>query len=133
MTIRDYLCAEARRISEKALSEFTDSGAWHRLIPERRRKYREMMCLDALPPYDHRPPLNVKVTGTVERPKYRIEKLYYESLPHVYVTANLYLPKPDSSAQVHKPYPGVLYVCGHADTQKVHYQAHPRRFAELGF
>ena len=29
--------------------------------------------------------------------------------------------------------PGVLYVCGHADTQKVYYQAHPRRFAELGF
>jgi hypothetical protein len=27
----------------------------------------------------------------------------------------------------------VLYVCGHGDNQKVWYQAHPRRFAELGF
>src|SRR3954471_9224179 len=118
MTIRDYLSAEARRISEQALSDFTDSGAWHRLIPERRRQYREMMCLDALPPYDHRSPLNVKVTGVVERPNYRIEKLYFESLPKVYVTANLYLPKPDGSAGARKTHPGVLYVCGHADTQK---------------
>jgi len=133
MTIRDYLSSEARRISEKALSDFTDSGAWHRLIPERRRQYREMMCLDVLPPYERRCPLNVKVTGTVERPKYRIEKLYYESLPNVFVTANLYLPKQEGATGSRRQYPGVLYVCGHADTQKVHYQAHPRRFAELGF
>ncbi len=31
------------------------------------------------------------------------------------------------------PAPGVLYLCGRAQRQKVHYQAHPRRFAELGF
>src|SRR6185369_10210427 len=86
-----------------------------------------------LPPQDQRPPLHVQVTGVVERAKYRIEKLYYESLPQLYVTANLYLPKTDAASGFKPPFPGVLYVCGHADTQKVHYQAHPRRFAELGF
>ena len=68
------------------------------------------------------------MTGVVERPRYRIEKLYYESLPQLYVTANLYVP-----GDLTAPAPGVLYLCGHAEKQKVHYQAHPRRFAELGF
>src|SRR5262249_51003704 len=39
-----------------------------------------------------RTPLNPRVTGTVERPGYRIEKLIFESRPQLYVTANLYLP-----------------------------------------
>src|SRR5262249_51205236 len=133
MTIRDYLIREAGRITDHALADFTDADAWKRLIPERRRQYREMMRLTDLPPYEQRPPLNVQVTGVVERPHYRIEKLYYESLPNLYVTANLYIPKTEGFGGAHKPpFPGVLYVCGHADTQKVYYQAHPRRFAELG-
>lgn len=128
MTIRDYLTREARRISDGALSEYRDAAAWRRLLPERRRQFMAMMGLEELPPPDDRPPLNPKVTGVVERPGYRIEKLYYESLPKLCVTANLYIPR-DLSA----PAPGVLYVCGHTSTQKVDYQAHPRRFAELGF
>jgi cephalosporin-C deacetylase-like acetyl esterase len=39
-----------------------------------------------------RTPLNARVTGTVERPGYRIEKLTFESRPRLYVTANLYVP-----------------------------------------
>jgi cephalosporin-C deacetylase-like acetyl esterase len=128
VTIREYLAREARRISDQALSEYTDAAAWRRLIPERRRQYMEMMGLEELPPFDQRPPLNATVTGVVERPGYRIEKLYYESLPKLYVTANLYVPDNLTS-----PAPGVLYLCGHSATQKVHFQAHSRRFAELGF
>ena len=132
MTIRDYLAGEARRISDRALAEFTDADARNRRIGERRAQYREMMALDEHVPAD-RPPVNVHVTGVVERPRYRIEKLYYESLPKLYVTANLYLPRSSEAGAVQPPCAGVLYMCGHADTQKVHYQAHPRRFAELGF
>ena len=36
-----------------------------------------------------RTPLNPRVTGTVERRGYRIEKLAFESRPRLYVTANL--------------------------------------------
>lgn len=134
MTIRDYLSAEARRITDGALADFTDADAWKRLIPERRHQYREMMGLLDLPTGDApRPPLNVHVTGVVDRPHYRIEKLYYESLPKLYVTANLYLPRSEGARGNSPGMAGVLYVCGHSDTQKVHYQAHPRRFAELGF
>ena len=93
MTIREYLSREARRITDNALADYTDVAAWERLMPERHRQFMEMMGLSDLPPYGHRPPLNVQVTDVVERPRYRIEKLYYESLPQLYVTANLYVPK----------------------------------------
>jgi len=39
-----------------------------------------------------RTPLNAQVTGIVERPGYRIEKLTFESRPGLHVTANLYIP-----------------------------------------
>ncbi len=128
LTIRDYLCREAETITERALQDFPDRRAWEQAIPRKRQQYLAMLGLDDLPPRDRREPPPVHVTGTVERPAYRIEKLSYESLPGLYVTANLYLPKNLSA-----PAPGVVYVCGHAQDQKVHYQAHPRRFAELGF
>ncbi|MBI3947586.1 MAG: acetylxylan esterase [Armatimonadetes bacterium] len=131
MTIRDYLSREARRITDSALSDYTDAEAWRRLIPQRRRQFREMMGLDQVPLDGERPPLNVKVTGVVERPGYRIEKLYYESLPKLYVTANLYVPRGEGAPK--PPFPGVLYVCGHSATQKVASQSRPRRFVELGF
>jgi len=128
MSIRSYLAREAGRITRQALSGYADAPAWRRLVPERRRQYMEMMGLDEFLSYDQRPPLNVTITGIVERRNYRIEKLYYESVPKLFVTANLYIPNSLTS-----PAPGVLYVCGHAEKQKTHYQAHPRRFAELGF
>jgi len=129
MTIRDYLCREARRISDATPSEYSDAAAWKRLIPERRRQYMEMMGLSEVPAdKSDRPPLNVRVSGRAEREGYRVEKLYYESLPELYVTANLYVP-----TDLKEPAPGVIYVCGHSATQKVRYQPFPRRFAQLGF
>ena len=38
-------------------------------------------------------PLNARITGVVERPGYRIEKVLFESLPRFYVTANVYVPQ----------------------------------------
>ena len=128
MSIRGYLAREAGRITHQALADYTHPTAWRRLVPERRRQFMEMMGLDELPPYNQRPPLNVTVTGVVNRQAYRIEKLYYESVPKLFVTGNLYIPNSLTS-----PAPGILYVCGHTEKQKVDYQGEPRRFAELGF
>ena len=129
MTIRDYLTREARRITGGALTGVAgDADTWSRARPERLRQYREMMGAAELPSPEQRPPVSVTVTGVVERTDYRIEKLYYESLPGLFVTANLFVPR-----NLAAPAPAVLYACGHAENQKVHYQAHPRRFAELGF
>lgn len=126
--IRDYLSREAARITRGALHECGTASAWRRTLADRRRRYLDMMGLLDLPELRERPPLNVTVTGTVEREAYRVEKLYFEPVPRLYIPATLYVPKGLTG-----PAPGVLYVCGHARNQKVHYQAHPRRWAELGF
>lgn len=123
--IRNYLIQKAAEITDNSLSGFNTLNDWKSIRNKRADEFYEMM---GLPPKDYRPPLNVKITGTIQESGYHIEKLYYESLPGLYVRANLYVP--DNKKD---PMPAILYVCGHSPTQKVHYQAHPRKFAQLGF
>ncbi|HID05708.1 MAG TPA: hypothetical protein EYP10_01020, partial [Armatimonadetes bacterium] len=128
MTMREYLCREAQRITDESLISITDAEAWWRERPQRLEQYYEMMGLSHYMRAPERPPLNVTITGVIERGAYRIEKLHFESLPRLYVTANLYVP-----SNIRDKAPAVLYLCGHSQNQKVHYQPHARRFAELGF
>jgi len=128
ISLRAYLTHQAMRITDKALADFPDAAALRRSAPARRRQFMEMMGLADLPPQGQRPPLNVTVTGVVKREKYRIEKLYYESIPKLFVVGNLYVPNSLASRA-----PAVLYVSGHTNNQKVDYQSEPRHFAELGF
>lgn len=125
--IRDSLAREALRVTGRAASGLVRPKEWPRDSGARRAVLYEMMGIDAHWKEDRGVPASL-VTGTIERKGYRIEKLYYESLPGLRVTANLYLPQ-GVSGRV----PGVLYVCGHSRQQKVAFQAHGRRFAELGF
>jgi cephalosporin-C deacetylase-like acetyl esterase len=74
----------------------------------KRRSYVREQLLKDLGGFPDRTPLNARVVGVLERPGYRIEKVIFESQPHFYVTANLYLPKTG-----HPPYPAILYPLGH--------------------
>ncbi len=130
LPIRDYLVREAQRITDGALGDLKTVADVQRLLPERRRRFMDMMGLADLPAADARPPVPTDVTGVIDRDRYRIEKLHYQSLPNLHVTANLYVPDGIATGERR---PGVLYVCGHVEQQKVQYQAHARRFAELGF
>ena len=58
--------------------------------------------------FPERTPLNARITGTLDRGDYKIEKIVFESQPRFFVTANLYLPKTGSP-----PYPAILYPLGH--------------------
>lgn len=131
LSIREYLIREARSITDGSLTSLRSPAEFTRQLPERRRRYYDMMGIaDFMRRAADRPAVRWTVTGVVDRPSYRIEKLHYESLPDLHVTANLYMPR---TATAGNPQPGILYVCGHAQNQKVHYQGHPRRLAELGF
>ncbi|NLV90942.1 MAG: hypothetical protein GX030_00935 [Firmicutes bacterium] len=66
-----------------------------------------LRALGGLPDGTH--PLRARVTGVVERPHFRIEKVIFESLPGFPVTSNLYLPK-----DLDSPRPAVLFLCGHS-------------------
>src|SRR6267378_2359406 len=74
----------------------------------KRRDYLRQRMLDDLGGFPERTSLNPRVVGVLERPKYRIEKVIFESQPQFYVTANLYLPKTG-----HPPYPAILFPLGH--------------------
>jgi len=58
-----------------------------------------------------RTPLNAKVTGSVRRNGYRVEKVLFESRPGMYVTANLYLP---DGVRFQPPWPAAVELCGHS-------------------
>ena len=60
-----------------------------------------------------RTPLNARITGTLVRDGYKIEKLIYESLPGFFVTANVYVP-----TNTPGPFPAILGTSGHAAVGK---------------
>jgi len=63
--------------------------------------------------FPQKTPLNAKIVGKLDRDKYVIEKLIFESQPKYYCTANFYVPKGRKF-----PLPGVLFTCGHSDNGK---------------
>jgi len=126
--IRDYLVASAGQVTNQFLNKIDTPEDWQRVRKQRYQEFLETMSLYDVPVVGERPPLNVKKEGIIQKEGYRIEKIYYESLPDLYVPANLYIPD-----GIKKPVPAILYVCGHANDQKVYYQGLARKFAQLGF
>lgn len=126
--IRYYLSDIASSMTNSALNDVADMEDWTTLKTQRNRELVEMLGLqDHLVVEDRQSP-KVTKTGTIQDDGFRIEKIYYESLPNLFVPANLYIPDGISD-----PVPAILYVCGHAHTQKHHYQAHARSLAQHGF
>jgi len=83
-------------------------------ITEYQNRLREQFK-EVLGGFPKRTPLNPKVTGTVSRKGYTVEKVIFESQPKHFVTGILFLP----DASEHKPpYPGVLVPCGHSSNGK---------------
>ena len=75
-------------------------------------------------------PLNPRITGTIKRTNYRIEKLVFESMPAIYVTANLYVPTTGKP-----PYPAILAPIGHSPNGKaaIRYQYTYQNLARKGY
>lgn len=126
--IRQYLCKVASDITRNSLNDIKNLEDWEAVREEQHQQFLEMLGLQGKPFHGKRSPLNVTKTGSIQKKGYRIEKLYYESLPGLYVPANLYIPN-----GIKKPVPAILYVSGHAHSQKYNYQAHAKNFAENGF
>lgn len=75
-------------------------------------------------------PLNARITGAIERNGYRIEKLIFESMPKIYVTANLYVPTTGKP-----PFPAILAPLGHSANGKaaLRYQYTYQTLARKGY
>ncbi len=81
-------------------------------------------------PWPGKTPLTPRVTGTVKRDTYRIEKVIFESRPGFPVTANLYIP-----TRGEPPFPGVVGTCGHSANGKAskYYQSFSQGLARKGY
>lgn len=82
-------------------------------------------------PFPDKTPLNAKVTGTLKRDTYDVEKVIFESRPQFFVIANLYVPH----AAKGKKLPGVVGSCGHSHTGKAEpaYQSFAQGLARMGY
>src|SRR5437879_32563 len=76
----------------------------------------------------HKTPLNPHITGKLQMDGFHIEKLIFESLPGVYVSALVYLPDDES-----KKHPGMLVPAGHSSSGKAYYQALCQRLVQRGY
>src|SRR5207249_8599782 len=131
--LADYFGAETTQLSERCLAGIKALDDWTSRREKYRRQLLEMLGLSPLP---QKTDLNPVVTGKVETDSFVVEKLHFQSLPRLYVTANLYLPK-----KLSQPAPAILYVCGHGPViqngisygNKVSYQHHGAWFAQNGY
>src|SRR5439155_2779639 len=130
--MQSFLKNEAVRLDSKFLEGITNRQQWEARRSELHKQYLEMLGLWPLP---ERTPLHPVITGALEREEgFRVEKLHFQSSPHLYVTGNFYLP---GNAKPGARLPGVLYVCGHSgrgrDGNKTAFQHHGMWFAMEGF
>jgi hypothetical protein len=73
-------------------------------------------------------PLHPEITGRIQMTGFHIEKLIFQSLPGVYVTALVYVPDDGN-----KSHPAVLVPSGHAENGKVHYQSLCQHLVQHGY
>jgi acetyl xylan esterase AXE1 len=103
--LADYFRAETLKVSEASVLEVKTPAEWTARREEYRRQLQEMLGLWPMP---ERTDLKPVITGKLEREDFTVEKLQFQALPHLYVTASLYLPK-----KLDLAVPAILYECGH--------------------
>src|ERR1043166_7474551 len=131
--LAEYFQAETAKVSENCLRNVRTLEDWTSQRETNRQQLLEMLGLFPLP---DRSALKPVVTGKVEHELFKVEKLHFQSMPGLYVTANLYLPK-----NLSKPAPTILYLSGHGPVisngisygNKVAYQHHGAWFARNGY
>ena len=126
--VQEFFVARVREIEalgqcrRAALRSKRDALAYIRTVRENIQK-----CFG---PWPEKSPLNARVTGTVERDAYTIEKVIFESRPGLPVTGNLYVPRGRKG-----PLPGVVGTCGHSVNGKAAeaYQSFAQGLARMGY
>ncbi|MBP7052631.1 MAG: acetylxylan esterase [Phycisphaerae bacterium] len=131
--LAEYFRVETAKLQNGCLSDVKSLDDWKAKRIVYRQQLLEMLGLD---PFPEKTPLNATVTGTVDHEQFTVENLHFQSMPGLYVTGNLYVPK-----NLDKPAPAILYVCGHGAVKKdnlsygnkVGYQHHGAWFARHGY
>ncbi|MBN2639407.1 MAG: acetylxylan esterase [Bacteroidales bacterium] len=89
---------------EKEIAKLSTEDDWL----NRQKKVRKILD-ELIGPFPSKTPLNAQVTGTVQKEKYRVEKIIYESQPHFFVTGLLFIPN-----SLKQKTAAILFTSGHA-------------------
>ena len=89
---------------ERAVVEIEGAEAW----AARRLRVRETLA-ELVGPFPERTPLRPRITGTIRRPGFRVEKLIFESQPGFPVTAAVFVPENLAGRA-----PAIVFCCGHS-------------------
>ncbi|MFO0868189.1 MAG: dienelactone hydrolase family protein [Pirellulales bacterium] len=129
--IQAYLLRETQRLEATAADDLRSAAYWEQRRPQYQHEYAYMLGLSPTPAAT---PLEARVTGQVQGDGYVVELLHYQSLPRLYVTANLYRPAQRAPGE---RFPAVLYVCGHSgrgrNGNKTAFQSHGIWLARHGY
>ena len=131
----EFFRKQVQAVSERGVPKPTNAESWPAERERLRAELREML---GLPPAEQRGDLRARITGRLVREDLGVivERLHFQSLAGLYVTANLYRP-----LEVAGKLPSILYLCGHGQVKidgvsygnKASYQHHPLWFARNGY
>lgn len=131
--LKRYFADETERVNAQTFAEIKTLADWSGRREALREELREML---GLLPYPEKTDLKATVTGRLEHEEFFVEKLHFQSMPGLYVTGNVYVPK-----NLRGRAPAILYVCGHSQQvenkvsygNKTGYQHHGAWFARHGY
>src|SRR5215469_14914721 len=109
---------------QRAWDGIRDEASLRKVQNDLRQKLLQM--IGGLP--EEKTDLHAVITGKIPMDGFTIEKVVFQSLPGIYVTALVYVPNNHTSK-----HPAVLVPAGHAADGKFHYQALSQRLAGRGY
>jgi cephalosporin-C deacetylase-like acetyl esterase len=95
---RDYY-----EIRDREIAKLKTRSEWMK-----RQAFVKDKIMELVGPFPERTPLNPKITGTIRKEGYRVDKIVFEAMPGYYVTGCIYVPD-----GIKGKIPAILNVCGH--------------------
>ncbi|MCX8081931.1 MAG: acetylxylan esterase [bacterium] len=126
--VTDYYVAVLREIYKERAKKLKSIKT--RKDAEKYQEYVRSAIKKAFPLPETKTPLTPRITGVLEKPGYKIEKIIFESRKKFFVTGNLYIPN-----NLKREAPAVLVSCGHETKGKAYplYQQVCIRLVKSGF
>ena len=90
-------------LRDREISKLTIKNEWLE-----RQAFVKDKILELVGPFPEKTPLNPKITGTIKKDGYRVDKIVFEAMPGYYVTGAIYVPE-----GIKGKIPAILNVCGH--------------------
>jgi dienelactone hydrolase len=90
-------------LRDREIAKLNTKSEWMK-----RQAFVKDKIFELVGPFPERTPLNPKITGTIKKEGYRVEKIVFEAMPGYYVTGCIYVPD-----GIKGKVPAILNVCGH--------------------